>query len=163
MTADITTTKGYVSLDVANQWFDERGITHWDDAETADRKGALLRSADWLDRHFRFRGRPVRPDQNRAWPRTGFIDRSNPASDAIDQIIEAPPAVIEASLELALALLESDVAGEQLLGLTAPISRERIGNLSVSYASQQTMRPTRLHRMLMPYIEPVSQNHVVRT
>lgn len=163
MTADTTITKGYASLDEATQWFDARGISQWSDADKADRNGALLRSADWLDRHFRFRGRPARPDQNRAWPRIGFIDRSNPASDGIDQIIEAPTAVIEASLELALALLESDVAGEQLLGLTAPISRERIDNLSVSYASQQTMRPTRLHRMLMPYIEPVSQNHVVRT
>ena len=71
--------------------------------------------------------------------------------------------MIEASLELALALLDSDVAGVHLLGLTAPISRARIGDLSVSYASQPTMRPTRLHRMLMPYIEPVSQTHVVRT
>lgn len=167
MAADTEMTEGYASIVTADKWFAARGITGWADATRDDRVGALVRAADWLDRQFRFRGQPVQPNQPRAWPRlgvsSGLTSGLGGGSGAAPHAMNAPTAVVEANLELALALLESDVAGEQLLGLSAPISHERIGNLSVSYANSKTMRPTRLHRMLMPYLEPVARNRVVRT
>jgi len=146
----------YATLADAERWFAARHHPEWAVASVAARSGALIRAAEWLDHHFRFRGTRLRPDQPRAWPRSGLAAGSrNPVSGL-------PLAVEQAYFVLALALLEGDAAAEQLLGVRGAILEERIGNVAVQY-DRAGQRQSRLLALLRPWLCDPGQILVTRS
>jgi len=145
----------YATIAQADQWFAMRHRAAWVEANVATRSGALIRAAEWLDGYFRFRGERVSADQMRAWPRKGITGLSS------SQINGLPAPVEQAYFELALALIESEAAAEQLLGIRGGVRRERIGSVAVEYDPAQVGR-SRLLALLRPYLRDSVAPKVVR-
>lgn len=135
----------YASLADADGWFVLRDQSEWATASTVARNGALIRAAEWLDGHFRFRGDRLHSGQLRAWPRTG-ID-----GGARNLITSLPKPVEQAYFELCLSLLEGTIAGEQLLGVRGAVLRERIGSVAVQY-DRSGARQSRIFVLVQPYL-----------
>lgn len=111
----------------------------------------LVKASDWLDSCFDFRGDRAAAHQSRAWPRL------------IDGLVTQPPAEVRlAVLEIAAALSVSDGEAEILLGLRPGISRERIGDISVSYHSAGSGRQNRISRSLARFLRPSSYRTLLR-
>ena len=147
----------YASLDMANKWCLARDYSEWADAPDASRQAVLIRSSDWLDQLFSFKGEKSNRQQMRSWPRRnvvidGFV---------IDEV--TPQAVIDASIELALAMLSSEGEAETLLGISGAVSQERIGSLSIMYDRQQHPAKSRLELLLRPYLRSNNQMQVARS
>lgn len=146
----------YADIAAADRWFAARQSPGWAKARPAKRHAVLIRAADWIDTQFRFRGRPSKSGQQRAWPRTGA--GVAPAS--------LPLPVQTAYFELALALLDGDEAAERLLGLRGAVRSERVGGLAVEYAVSGRNGGRdggRLHAMLAPYLRSGVATRIVRT
>ena len=139
----------YLSLTDANSYCAARQITHWPSSSAAQRQAALLTASDWVDHLFRFRGERLVSTQKRAWPRRGA---GGPFAEAPETL---PPAIIQVVMELALALLESEAEAARYLGLSGAITRERVGDVSISYDSQRPARQSRALRLLAPYLDTV--------
>ena len=147
----------YASLDMANKWCLARDYSEWADAPVASRQAVLIRASDWLDQLFSFKGEKSNRQQLRSWPRRnvvidGFV---------IDEV--TPQAIIDASIELALAMLSSAGEAETLLGISGAVSQERIGSLSIMYDRQQSQAKSRLELLLRPYLRSNTQMQVARS
>ena len=147
----------YASLDMANKWCLARDYSEWADAPEASRQAVLIRASDWLDQLFSFKGEKSNRQQLRSWPRRnvvidGFV---------IDEV--TPQAIIDASIELALAMLSSAGEAETLLGISGAVSQERIGSLSIMYDRQQSQAKSRLELLLRPYLRSNTQMQVARS
>jgi len=147
----------YASLDMANKWCLARDYSEWADAPEASRQAVLIRASDWLDQLFSFKGEKSNRQQLRSWPRRnvvidGFV---------IDEV--TPQAIIDASIELALAMLSSAGEAETLLGISGAVSQERIGSLSIMYDRQQSQAKSRLELLLRPYLRSNNQMQVARS
>lgn len=151
--------QAYVTLQDANNWFSARAVDAWHSASEEARRGVLLRASEWVDGYFRFRGKPARAHQPRAWPRVGVVLKNGDLSGPL----AAPSAVSEATLELALALLDGDGSAEQLLGARGPVRSERIGTISVSYETPAAGQGPRLLQLLSPYLDTETSNRIVRS
>ena len=150
-----TGVNAYATIAQADQWFVIRSRVGWVEANVSKRSGALIRAAEWLDGYFRFRGERVSASQMRAWPRKGTAGMS------ASQINGLPAPVEQAYFELALALIESEAAAEQLLGIRGGVRRERIGSVAVEYEPAQVGR-SRVLALLWPYLKDSVAPKVVR-
>jgi len=153
--SEVAAGHAYVTMEDADQWFAARAIDSWALVGETPRRGALLRASEWIDGYFRFRGYPENPNQPRAWPRVDVM--------AAGTTMPAPPAVIEATLELAAALLDGENSAEQMLGARGAIRGERIGTMSVSYATPASGQRNRLSQLLSPYLAAQSMSRIVRS
>ena len=154
--AAIAGDNAYASRVTADRWFAARNQPLWSAASPTARTGALIMAADWLDGQFHFRGRRAAPDQPRAWPRTGI------AGGAQNLVTSLPQPVEQADFQLALALLEGEAAGEQLLGLRGSVRREQIGDIAVQYDTSGALS-SRLTALLKPYLLGLAQPEVARS
>ena len=137
----------YLSLEEANQYCAVRDMTSWANASEAARRAALLKASDWLDNLFRFRGEKLSPSQQRQWPRRGAGGAFSHSPSAL------PPAVIQVVMELALAFLVSDDEAARYIGIGNEITRERIGDVAISYDHRRPAGGTRASQLLSAYLE----------
>ncbi len=145
---------GYCTLIDANSWFAARHMTAWADSDVNARNGALLRAADWLDGHYRFRGERCDDAQSRAWPRNDIGNEDGA------QIGPLPGPVKQAYLEIALALLEGDGEAEAVLGHSGAIISEQVAGVSVRYAPPRTQ--SRIAALLAPYLHSQLATRILR-
>lgn len=143
----------YSDLATADEWFRLRHHKDWAATDAVTRAGALVRATEWLDGQFRFGGKPMQPDQIRAWPRDGFADAVTSTG--------LPAPVQQAYFLLALALLDGDDAGEAALGLGGRVVSERVGAVSVRYGAAHD--GTRIDALLAPYLVSARPPLVVRS
>lgn len=99
----------YLTVDEADAVLEGRLHTDaWDAATTAQKEAALRMATRILDSRVCWLGTVAASTQALVWPRTGLLLRTG-AATAADAI---PTAVQEATAELALMLLSSDVTVE---------------------------------------------------
>ena len=123
--------KAYLTVAEARAFARARAITGLENSADDTLGAALLRASEWLDTSFSFRGRPAAAGQLRAFPRIGLGGDYDPDSPVL------PPAVLQATVELAAALLVSEAEAEQLLGLRGAVAREQVGDVVVSWRARR--------------------------
>ena len=120
--------------------------TAWAEANTAQKDKALIWASRLLDENVAWHGRRAQRGQGLAWPRTGVRDRDGYgiASDTI------PAAVVDATAELARALLAADRTAEPD---TKGIARITVGalELEVDKTDRADVVPNTVARMVAPY------------
>lgn len=117
----------YIPLAAADAYFAARDVASWPGATTQAREAALLQATVYLDGAYRFIGEIADAAQALAWPRLGATDGDGRSIDGI------PDRVAHACAELALIALAGPLAPPEHRG--GRVTEERIGPLSVSYAS----------------------------
>lgn len=85
----------YTDLTTANAYFADRNITAWADATDEEKSAALIRATDYIDATYIFRSVKLTDEQELQNPRYGET--------------ELNPAIIKATLELALIALTTDL------------------------------------------------------
>lgn len=125
----VTGANSYCSVADADDYHAGRLYTEkWQEADPADKERALAMATSLLDEHLSWRG--ARVDTTRespAWPRVGMYDRGGELID--DDVV--PAAVVEATAEFALRLLEGNRVKDSE---DAPVSVSASGR-SKSYAT----------------------------
>ena len=120
--------------------------TAWAEANTAQKEKALIWASRLLDENVAWHGRRAQRDQGLAWPRTGVRDRDGYgiASDTV------PAAVVDATAELARALLAADRTAEPA---TKGYARITVGALAleVDKTDRADVVPNTVARMVAPY------------
>ena len=135
-------TATYITQKAADEWAKAREISEWSDIETSTKNAYLLRAAEWIDRYYRFKGRRENTSQIRAWPRyDAFND-----GEAITGI---PQAVKDASMILAIALIDGEEAAEKILGLGSKIKQQKAAGIEVQY-DLGTYQPSHIDLVLAP-------------
>lgn len=130
----------YGTIEAADEYHVARGRALWAEAADESRTAALVRGSDYVDQRYgsvecasTFPGqRTGGRSQERAWPRTGVVDRdgNDVPSDAVP--VEVERAAYEAAyreLNAPGSLSPDYVPAEQ-------VTREKVGPIEVSYASE---------------------------
>lgn len=123
----------------------------WNDADDATREAALRTATGMVDRE-RYAGSITDPSQPLAWPRRGLSDaegRPVPA-DAI------PAPIGHATVELALALLKSDLTDDQIRRSVYRGRMVMIGQSMESYGADLPPRaglPAVVREMIAPFLK----------
>lgn len=147
--------KAYATTAEADQWFNERHLTHWGQYSKTLRKAVLLRASEWIDNGFTFVGQPETPGQDRAWPRmNAFLDNGF-------AIAGVPDAVIEAVYILAEALLEDEQSAEETLGLGPRVLGQKVAGVEIRY-DHDGSDETRIQRLLAPYLKKPTAHRQIR-
>ncbi len=139
-------TATYITEAAADEWATAREITQWSEIETTTKSAYLLRAAEWIDRYYRFKGRPESTTQIRAWPR---YDAFNDGA----AITGIPQVVKDASMIIAIAFIDGEEAAEKTLGLGSKVKQQKAGGIEVQY-DVGAYQPSHIDRMLAPVIEP---------
>lgn len=66
----------YISVEYADGYFSDRGVTAWDNLETEAKQAAIYRATDYVEARFgrRFRGIKLTTTQALAFPRSALYD-----------------------------------------------------------------------------------------
>jgi hypothetical protein len=120
-----------------------------DDATTALKERALRTATRVLDR-LPWLGSTMTSTQPLSWPRRYLCDANGRAVPA-DML---PPAITQATAELALALLQNDLTSDQTIRDLQGVKTKRIGDLSITYGLQQRdPLPAIVRDLIRPFTE----------
>lgn len=128
----------YGTLAAADEYQAARGRAEWDAAAEAARTAALVRGSDYVDQRYTGTDCPATfpgqraggRAQERAWPRTGAVDRDgNPVDPGTvpDEVVRATYEAAYRELLAPGSLSPDYVPAEQ-------VTREKVGPIEVSYA-----------------------------
>ena len=146
----------YITEAEAEAWYAARGYESWAMLTRDEREAALINACEWVDRLHRFRGMVEDTTQIRAWPRRDAFRDDGRA------ILGIPQEVVEAVLILALSFAESEDEAEKVMGLTASISREKLGSIEVQYDTHRRGKAGKITRILTPVLAPAAQTTIRR-
>lgn len=135
--ADVATADAYLGADFA--------ASTWRDALTDDKARALVSATRVLDRQS-WAGEKEDPDQALAWP------RADTGIDGVEDDV-VPTAIINASIELANAILTGTDAANQTQAQS--IKRQAAGSVSIEYfrAFDDPARfPLSVQELIAPYL-----------
>lgn len=147
----------YVTLSAAEGYLGDRLFASaWENADESERSRALIQATAWLDA-MAWEGMKATTTQRLAWPRAyaptqepSFADAFPTSAKLLDARAryypetEIPRPIIEATCELALALL-GESADPSARDAAEGITREKVGPLETEYASP-TLRKQGLSR-----------------
>lgn len=132
----------YVSEDMADSYFDDRGNTTWT-SSTGDKESALVRASAAIDATYRDRFPGYRThgrDQGLEWPRGDAYDNS----DLLISNDEIPREIIQATCEAALRELASPGSMLPDLARDGAIEQIRAGSVEIRYGKGATGTTTYL-------------------
>lgn len=103
--AAIAGANSYATTDEADDYFFDRDLTAWTDAELTAKEKALLDASQYMDATYRWIGAKKTQAQGLGWPRSGACDPDGfPIAHSI-----VPRRVKESAFELALEALAADL------------------------------------------------------
>lgn len=123
-----------VTAAVASQYFDQSfNGAAWSALTSAEKDTALAEATRWLET-LCWQGEKCDPAQEFAWP------RKIPGEGCCSEVVcgTLPPAIIQATSELALALFQNKTAIVGGGGSTQRIKSASLGSMSVTYADGTT-------------------------
>lgn len=125
----------YTDTATADAYFEARNIAAWTDASDAQKSAALIRATDYIDATYIFRSVKLTDEQPLENPRYGDTDIN--------------PAVIKATLELALIALSADLFANEREVIEEETSVGSIST-SVTYASSNADPFPMVTKLLAP-------------
>lgn len=144
----IVGTDSFISDSDADTYMTARvHVTEWTNADSATKEAALKQATQIIDAE-RFVGTITDTAQALAWPRAGVTDQEGReiADDAI------PPAVANATAELALALIRQDLTRDDVQRAHR-VRAEWVGAVGQRHdASNKDHLPEHVRRMLAPFL-----------
>lgn len=151
----VSSANTFVSLATADEYHQYRGhVSTWSGDGTTfytaeQRSSALIRAADYLCRHYHWKGERYDEYQALCWPRDGLYDLDG---FAISTTI-IPDDIKWAQCELALKALTNDLDADQDRG--GRIKSESIGEISVTYmdGAPSGKTWTNVDRLVGPYVK----------
>jgi hypothetical protein len=137
------------SVAAANIYLKARGVTRWDDLETADKEINLRLATDYLRDTYgqRLAGTPAQSGQAQDWPRFGV-----PSRDGLGYV---PSNVVPAEVLGACALLaDKAIDGPLAPDIERATVREKLGPLEVEYDQRAPVATQyrAIDAMLRPYL-----------
>ena len=148
--------KAYVTTEFAETWCQERGYDHWLSLDISDQKAMVLRASEMIDQRFEFIGQPLQMTQDRAWPRKNAFAKDGMPISGI------PKAIDDVVMIVAVALIDSDESGENLLGYGRRIKQQKAGGVEVQFNTQANEIDIRLLQLLKPYLKTRSTRSIQR-
>jgi hypothetical protein len=130
----LPTATAYLSVEDADLYFaGSFNAAAWEALTPADKEIALAEATKWLEAGICWKGEKCDPEQPFAWPR--LIEGSDCCA-AVD-CSSLPPAMIQATAELALGLQQNQTA---IVGgsSSGAIKKAQLGGLSVEYFENET-------------------------
>lgn len=127
----------------------------WEAADAARREAAVMTATRTLDGYYTWNGQRMYPEvQGLAWPRNGFyIDRVS--------VSGLPKPIMEATLELALALLQRNRTSDTASG-SQPVEKLVLGKgaLELEFGNDPAARPTETSNVIPPYVARLLRRYV---
>ena len=122
----LSNANSYVTIEYANNYFSEHGITNWLDLEEGKKEIALINGTDFIDNSFKWRGKKATQEQSLSFPRVNIVD--NDGYDVAGIPEKLKQAVCEATILSANGTTLFATQNEN-----GAVTSEKIGSLAFTY------------------------------
>lgn len=123
----IVNADSYVDISYADDYFNSRDVSEWEDLEDSEKEVMLIKATDFIDNGYQWNGKKSNIEQSLRFPRVNLEDYEG------QKIVGVPNCLKQAVCECCILIL-----GNKTLYKTenenGKVTSERIGELSFSYA-----------------------------
>lgn len=127
----------YVDIDFANAYFSARANDKWSELETTEKESLLVKSTDFIDHSYRWKGRRKTEEQGLNFPRVGLVN-----SDGFT-VVSVPVQLKQAVCEGALISISENLF--RVSEANGAVTSEKIGNLAFTYDASQKAKDETLY------------------